>query len=421
MNGSLIKIIVSVSALALAIVSFEATTAPTIDPKTDAQHFGRSEDELFWTPEQKVAGFRNMDKIGPAREVAANGQAWPLPIGNSDLSEISIDNEGNTLSLNQYIERQDVAGLLVIKNGKVAYEHYALGNTSSTRWISYSVAKSVTSLLVVAAIRDGYIQSVDEKVTDYLPRLKGSAYDAVSIRNLLQMSSGVAWDESYSDRKADINRILWPSLEAYRYLRELPIAAEPGKRFNYNTAETNLVGDLLRAAIGNNLSTYLSDKIWTPFGMGADAYWTLTHAGGGELGGSSLNATLRDYGRIGLFVLNNGRLADGTQVLPDGWIEESTTPSAPYPGYGYLWWRSSDKAAFQALGIFGQAIYINPAENLIIALHSAWPIAYDQAHGDLRNAMFRSVMEALKDQAPGIARPDESSSRNQAPALHTHD
>src|SRR5690606_24688947 len=139
--------------------------------------------------------------------------------------------------------------------------------------------------LVGAAIQDGYIKSVDEKVSDYLPRLKGTAYEKVSIRNILQMSSGVEWDETYADPDADINRVSWDTLSLYSFLAAKPVVGEPGRTFNYNTAETNLEGTLLRSAIGNNLSTYLQQKIWQPFGMEADASWNLTEPGGGEFGG----------------------------------------------------------------------------------------------------------------------------------------
>jgi CubicO group peptidase (beta-lactamase class C family) len=256
------------------------------------------------------------------------------------------------------------------------------------------VAKSVVSMLVGAAIRDGYIASVDEKVSDYLPRLKGSAYDQATLRDILQMASGVAWDETYDDPASDVNQASWSTLALYDYLDDKPRAGAPGATFNYNTAETNLVGNVLRAAIGNNLSTYLEQKIWQPFGMESDASWNLTEAGGGEFGGCCINATLRDYGRLGLFALNNGRLADGTPVLPKHWMAESTTPSQGAPYYGYLWWLR-EGGAYQASGIFGQGIYIDPGENLVIALHSARPDADRDEDWDLQAALFKAIAGAL--------------------------
>ncbi len=368
--------------------------APFIDPVDDAHYFGEPDRQLFWTPEQQVSGFRNMEKLSPSRKVAAGDDPYPLPERSVDLGHVQIITDQERMSVDDYVVRQNVAGLIVVKDGTVVYERYELGNGPSTRWISYSVAKSVTSLLVGAAIKDGYITSVDERVTDYLPRLKKSSYDKSTIRNLLQMSSGVEWDEDYADPESDINTAPWDTLGVYEYLRNKPRTSKPGRVFNYNTAETNLIGTLLRSAIGNNLSTYLSEKIWQPFGMEHDAYWVLSEPGGGEFGGSSLNATLRDFARIGLFALHDGRLQDGTQVLPEGWMKESVTPSAGYDGYGYLWWLS-EGGAFRAAGIFGQGIYIDPAANIVIAMHSAWADASVDSDWALQAALYEALSTAV--------------------------
>ncbi len=181
----------------------------------------------------------------------------------------------------------------------------------------------------------------------------------------------------------------------YEYLRDLPRNSTPGEAFNYNTAETNLVGNLLRSAIGNNLATYLEEKIWKPFGMGEAANWVLTEPGGGEFGGSRISATLRDFGRIGLFALGNGQLADGTQVLPASWMDESTSPSRGNAGYGYLWWLNPN-GSYHANGIFGQGIYINPQENIVIALHSARPDASNGADSALQDALYAALVDMLK-------------------------
>jgi CubicO group peptidase (beta-lactamase class C family) len=301
------------------------------------------------------------------------------------------------MTTDEYFAKQSVAGLLVIKDGTIVYERYGLGNTKDSVWGSYSVAKSVTSMLIGAAIRDGYIASVNEKVSDYLPRLKGSPYDQSTIRDILQMSSGVQWDEDYADPESDINSTAWWStIGSYEYLGKMPRDSSPGEVFNYNTAETNLVGTLLRSAVGNNLSTYLTEKIWRPFGMGSDANWLLTEAGGGEWGGCCISATLRDYGRLGLFAMGDGKLADGTEVLPTGWMDDSTSPSKGNPGYGYFWWLHDD-GNYSARGIFGQGIYVNKSENVVIALHSARPVASDVADKDLQHALYRSLTDAVKD------------------------
>ena len=188
----------------------------------------------------------------------------------------------------------------------------------------------------------------------------------------------------------------WDTLSLYEYLRNKPRETVPGEVFNYNTAETNLAGTILRSAIGNNLATYLSEKIWKPFGMESDANWMLTEVGGGEFGGCCINATLRDYGRLGLFTMSNGRLADGTEVLPEGWMAESTAPSKGSPGYGYFWWLYDD-GTYRASGIFGQAIYINPKEDVVIAMHSARAVASNRPDWALQAALFTALTKAVSN------------------------
>jgi len=380
--------------LALIGMSDACGDAPYIDPANDEAHFGDINNILFWDSPRKVAGFRNMEKLAWTRSVYAGADPYPLPSAKTNLSGFSFSYADASVTIDEYIRAHNVAGLLVIKDGAIVYERYELGNSADSLWISFSVTKSVTSLLVGAAIQDGYIKSVDEKVSDYLPRLKNSSYDQVTIRNLMQMSSGVQWDEDYADPESDINTIRWDTLSIYEQLRhELSLAA-PGEVFNYNTAETNLVGTLLRSAIGNNLSTYLSEKIWLPFGMEFDAAWSLSESGGGEFGGSSLNATLRDYGRIGLFALRDGRLRDGTRVLPDGWMAESVAPSQGWDRYGYLWWLRGE-GSYAASGIFGQAIHIDPENDIVIAQQSAREAASAATDWALQLAFFKAISAEL--------------------------
>lgn len=370
-----------------------------LSPADDSKYLPANQtidnDVLFLKDEAKVAAFRNMEKIGPAREVLAGDYVLTLPRKTQILDAVSYELDGKTYTTKDYINQQRVAGLIVIKDGNILYEQYGLGNTEDSRWVSFSVTKSVVSMLFGAAVKDGYIKSVDEKVTDYLPRLKGSPYDQTTIRNLLQMASGVAWDETYSDPNSDVAQASYETLSLYAYLSKKERVAAPGEKFNYNTAETNLAGTVLRSAIGNNLSDYLTQKIWQPFGMETDASWRLTEPGGGEFGGCCISATLRDYARLGLFALANGKLADGTQVLPSDWMADSTAPSQGSPGYGYFWWLSAD-GIYQARGIFGQGIYINPEENIVIAIQSARKDATSRFDGRMQTALFNALVEEIK-------------------------
>ena len=383
--------------LGLSVFGLSAyADAPYINPADDSLHFGSPYNLLYWTPEQQVAGYRNSDQIFWTRPIYAGDKVYTLPHAKVDLGDVEVKIDGASMTVDEYFTRQSVAGLLVIKDGKVLYERYGLGNTEQTRWISFSVAKSVVSMLIGAAIHDGSIKSVHDKVTEYLPSLKGSSYDRSSIANLLQMASGVRWNEDYSDPQSDVATASWKDDELYKFLENKPLDANPGERFNYNTAETNLAGILLRNATGKNLSTYLSDKIWKPYGMEFDGSWNLTEDDGGEFGGCCINATLRDYGRIGLFALADGRLADGTEVLPPAWMKISTVPSRAYKGYGYFWWLMENDA-FRADGIFGQGIYINRKENVVIALHSARPIAYDPIDKTWEQALYRAITNSISD------------------------
>jgi CubicO group peptidase (beta-lactamase class C family) len=227
------------------------------------------------------------------------------------------------------------------------------------------------------------------------------------------MASGVTWNEDYADPQSDVNQATWETMALYGYLAAKGRAAPAGKEFNYNTAETNLVGTLLRSAIGNNLSTYLEEKIWRPFGMEHDAFWNLTESGGGEFGGCCLSATLRDYGRLGLFALGGGRLADGTAVLADGWMEASLKPSDPWDGYGYLWWLGPSDL-YQAIGIFGQGICVHPEENVVVALQSAREVASESEDWGWQTALCEALAQAVTRE--GLAAAGED-----GPEVEKHD
>lgn len=374
----------------------DAYQALAVDPADDDLLVERAAaiSPLFLPPELKVAGFRNMYRMTPSRLIEAGNSVLPLPENKRAIGAVRVEHRGSGMTVDEYFRNHNTAGLLVIQDGEILYERYGLGNTVESRWISFSVAKSVVSMLIGAAIQDGYIRSVDEKVVQYLPRLAGSSYADVSIRNLLQMASGVEWNEDYADPESDVASASYETLALYDFLRDKTRVAAPGERFNYNTAETNLAGTLLRAAIGNNLSTYLASKIWRPFGMGSDAYWQLTEPDGGEFGGCCISATLRDYGRLGLFALANGELQDGTQVLPETWMAESTAPSAGFDGYGYFWWLTPPES-YEASGVFGQGINVVPEKNLVIAVHSAWEHAGRQEDFELLSEVYQAISDSL--------------------------
>ena len=336
------------------------------------------------TPELAVNTFRNIDRLFPTRRIAHAERPFPLPADPIPLTNVRFADQGRSYDLDEYLELNRIAGLLVLDHGRIRLERYRFGNTAETHWMSMSVAKSITATLIGAALRQGYIASLNDPVTRYVPALVGSAYDGVSVRDVLMMCSGVRWNETYTDPASDRRRLLNAQISqvpgsALALMRSLPRAAAPGTVNNYSTGETQIAAEILHHALGRPLATYLSERIWSRFGMEADASWWLDSPDGVEIGGSGISATLRDYGRFGLFVLGGG-VAGGDSILPDGWIREATTPKTLRDGspldYGYLWWTATTPdarrdGAFTAEGIYGQFIYVNPAAQVVIVVWSA--------------------------------------------------
>lgn len=354
------------------------------------------------TPELAVNTFRNIDRLFPTRRVAHAPRPTPLELAATELRQVMFTDRGRRYDLATYLELNRVTGLLVLKDGRIALERYRLGNSERTHWMSMSVAKSVTSTLIGAAIREHYIASLADSVTHYVPALAGSAYDGVTVRDVLMMASGARWNETYTDPASDRRRLLEAQISQVRgsamaVMRSLPRAAPPGTVNNYSTGETQVAAEILHSAVGRPLATYLSERIWSRFGMEADATWWLDSPDGIEIGGSGLSATLRDYGRFGLFVLNGG-VAGGDSILPSGWLSEATTPKTLAGGtpldYGYLWWPGRG-GAYAAEGIYGQWIYVNPVARVVIVVWSAQAKPTGAAVVD-DWAFFNAVAEALR-------------------------
>ena len=219
------------------------------------------------------------------------------------------------------MQSQRTAGLLVILNGEIKVERYGLEHYAEAPWVSFSVTKSVVSMLFGAAVKDGYIASIDDPVSDYLPVFANSPYADVSIKHILQMASGVAWNEDYADPASNIANLPTEELAGFRYMRDLPRVAKPGAVFNYNTGETNIAGAILRKAVGKNLSDYASEKVFLPGGISNTANWLLGKPNGKEFAGCCISANLRDYGRIGLFALQNFQASGPNRPLASTWMQ----------------------------------------------------------------------------------------------------
>jgi CubicO group peptidase (beta-lactamase class C family) len=338
------------------------------------------------TPDLAVSTFRHIDRLFATRTVAHGDKVLALPPARRALTQVKFGSHGRRWDLFDYMAVNRVAGLLVLKDGKIALESYQYGNSPTTRWMSMSIAKSITSTLIGAAIKQGAIASLDDSVTKYVHSLVGSAYDGVSIRDILMMSSGVRWNETYTDPTSDRRRLLEAQIAqkpgaALDIMKQLPRASAPGTVNTYNTGETLVAGEVVHYAVKRTLSEYLSERIWKPFGMEADATWWLDSPDGIEIAGSGFSATLRDYGRFGLFCLGGGRIGN-EQVLPAGWMDEAGSPKKLKNGkkldYGYFWWPAvatpetpDPEGAYIGEGIFGQYLYVNPKEQLVIVVWSA--------------------------------------------------
>lgn len=352
----------------------------------------------------QVDAFRHIDRFFPSRTVR-HGFARALPKEPRQLTGIEFRSGGRRLTLDDYLEQNRVAGLLVLQHGRICLERYRFGNDERTRWVSWSIAKSITSTLLGAALHEGSIRSLEDHVEQYVPRLKGSAYGRASIRNIAQMASGVRWNEAYRDPSSERRQMLEAQLRQrpgalLDFLRGLPALTPAGTYHNYSTGDAQVLGTVVSAAVKRSLSAYLSEKIWSRFGMEADGTWWLDAEDGQEIAGSGFSATLRDYGRFGLFVLEGGRAGDRL-VVPEGWFREAGSPrraGGHLVPYGYQWWTHED-GAFFALGIFGQYLYIHPAKDAAVVVWSA----RQQPSGSTRVSdldFFAGVLAALDRKGP---------------------
>jgi CubicO group peptidase (beta-lactamase class C family) len=358
-------------------------------------------------PRTEVNTFEHSETLFPAKIVSRSGPVRPLPSSTAHLPYIQFHSGGKRYDLYDYLATNRVAGLLILKNRKVVFEDYELGVSPDSRWPSFSMAKSISSTLVAAALQQGLITSIDDPVSKYVPGLRGGAYEGVTIRNILQMASGVKWDETYTDPNSDRRQLLERQLEQkpgsiVAFMNELSRGATPGTIWNYNTGESFLVGAVIEGATKKPLATYLSETLWQPLGMEKDATWWTESPGGLGLAGSGLGATLRDYSRFAQFVLDNG-VIDGKQIVPQGWFAEAGRAhiiGGKSEDYGYLWWPipkgdAISHGAFEAIGIFGQHMYINPKEELAVIVLSARPKP-NSSYGFIDDdAFFTAVAQAL--------------------------
>ncbi len=358
-------------------------------------------------PNVQMKTFANTHEIFPVRTIKKGLKSTTFSRSSRSLNDLVIPSGGEECDLYDYVSRNRLVGLLALKDGELVHEYYDGGIDANTRWMSMSMAKSVSTTLVGAAIKDGYIDSVEDQLVKYMPELSGSGYDGVSIRHLMQMTSGVKWDDTHTTPESERRTMLDLQVSQQagaimEFMASLPRIAEPGSVWNYSTGETHVVGALVRAATGKWLADYASEKIWSKVGMQQDAAWWLEAPGGLEVAGSGICASLHDYACLGQFALDRG-IVDGEAMVPDNWFAEATkvrVVNADTLNYGYMWWPVPDRegshheGAFSARGIFGQYIYVNPTRRIVLTVMScrAKP-KFSEAIPD--NDFFNAATDAL--------------------------
>jgi CubicO group peptidase (beta-lactamase class C family) len=340
-----------------------AITQPPARDQSDLQ-------VLFWNDAQRSERFRAMEQWFAGHEVPAAKATRALPKGAPLRPELQAEIAG-------LMKDTNAAGVMVLVDGKVAFERYGLGLAANDRWTSFSVAKSFTSTLLGAAVKDGHIASLNDPVTPYIPGLKGSAYDGVTVRQLATMTSGVKWNEDYTDPNSDVAQmarfvVQFGQDAIVTQMKALPREAAPGEKWVYKTGETNLIGLLVENAVGMSLAEYAQAKIVEPAGFEDGLFW-MVDPRGGNIGGCCLSITLADYARMGQFALEGGK-----GVVPEGWFSEATDSAVDFGtsgfGYGYQWW-TYPQGTYGAQGIFGQGITLFPDKRVVFAYIGNWATA----------------------------------------------
>jgi CubicO group peptidase (beta-lactamase class C family) len=393
--------------LALVALAFPAAAAP------DEQQLGKAAGYPIGTPASwfydesvRVGSFSNLDRLLPHYTLKKAASPLPLPKAAGEPKfEYRFENQTHTLD--DFLARQRVTGLLLIKDGEILLERYQYDRTPAHRFVSHSMAKSIVSIAVGMALAEGKIASLDDAVSKYAPKLAGSAYGETSIRNVLRMSSGVPFKEVY-DGKDDLTRfsILRRSQGSIAALRSFGgREVGQGTRFHYASSETVVLAVLLRAVTGTTLSEYLTERLWQPIGAEADATWVKS-PDGLEIGSGSFNAILRDYGRLGVLLANDGAVG-ARQVVPKQYLLEATDwhrqPDAfaprratPYFGYGYQFWiYPGEKRRFALLGVYGQSIFVDPELKLVMVITAVAKNASvgKESFAMERNAVWRGLID----------------------------
>lgn len=349
--------------------------------------------------------FQHMADLFETRQVPRSGPLWTLPRADRAI-EIGYDWQGKRYGFNEFVDRTFTNALIVMKDGHIVTELYRNRSGPATQFISWSMAKSFTSTMVGFALADGKIASLDDPIDKYLPELKGGGYQGVTIRQILEMKSGVDYEERYDFENPGVaaanhaNSLIKNISRFADAARALPRKSPPGTIFAYKTIDTAVLGWLVERVMERPIAYYMAQKLWEPLGAEADGFFIMDGPPGvgREFTGAGFNAVARDYARFGQMMLDGGR-ANGRQIVPAAWVAEATRPAdaeGPMGGYGYQWWTVANSNAYYALGLEGQFIYIDPDSRTVIVKLSYFPEDDQAAFGETLTAL--AAISAWKPQ-----------------------
>ncbi len=410
---------ISKTIIILLVLSFlcHAVPAAAGEARTETEKWERYPNHKYWglVMGMKAAfmapgAFEKLlweyDRVMPA--VTIKAPDTPHQFGRMPIDlDMTYTYNGKSYTVDEFLKRTQTSGLLVLKGDDIVYERYLRGSDEDSLFTSYSAAKSLVSALVGIAIEDGLIESVDDPITDYVPELKGTGYDGVPIKHILQMGSGVKFGGSwgfvnpFSGLWGLHEKVMFFDEPLEDYMKKRKYEKPSGQEFDYQPIDTLALGMLLKRVTGKTASAYMEEKIWQPLGMEADAFWN-TDAVGVELCYGYLNATLRDYAKFGRLFCQKGRW-DGKLIVPESWVIESTTPEDAHLmpgrdadsgwGYQYQWWVPKDSDwEFMARGHFGQRIYVYPGKDVVIVKTGVDV----RPHSGEEIALFRAIADYVQ-------------------------
>ena len=338
----------------------------------------------LYHPEHREEYFRHLDRVFPSRVIEAPAENHRFPVARTGMPEY-FEHEGERIEVEEFLERTRTTGLVVVQDGKIRHEEYRRGADEDARLTSWSVAKTFVATLVPIAMEQGYLDSLDDRVVDHVPELAETDWAEVTVRDLLRMASGMAFDERYDTRFSDLQFLFYRTFLLNRpvdaVIAHLQREEPPGQNFRYISPNTQMLGRVLQEATGEHLLDYLERELWQPLGMEADGFWSTDHQGN-AVALCCLNATLRDYARLGQLYLQQGQW-QGEALLPDDWVPRATRRPEPWlaageahasRGYGYhLWVPPNPDGEYFASGIWGQMIWVSENHDTVIVKTSADP------------------------------------------------